>query len=646
MAVPFFLYGQPKPVSESDTLQNVTTLRPADPVLNTAGWSFSSVDMFTYNFSNGLYGNYGIKPEIKIDGIPADINFFGWQNLNMLPIYMPNLERVSDESSTFFNNELFSVGGVINFQNKKIKQGLNVGGNIYLGNETGDPGPWVYDSTRVTPNVDRWGPDAGGVLSYGKNNWYGKGVFMLRRHQQTDPISNRRIQTTMRQLGSTRFNLILTNSQSGLFEGGYLSDSWKLKIRGILAEDRNYIFLQPFGREVPAQTEYRQWAIDAKHISDNWKFNLSYTLNQKEINRRNSEHGFIFDWNEIDNNYTGSIAYNAGQLELAGKIKVDIKNVEAPGLLRQNYPISGLHLDADWLNNDENIRSKISAGLDIHQGETAPKLAASYSKELSNHWKLSLETLYNEVLPIRRQSFGYWITQGYNFYEELGIIIDQPLAITKDRLQILGLRNIIDVSEKFSVTFSSQLTKHFDINVPWHKVNYNPETGTTPGTFTITEEEGTRLSFEGELNQSLLTWLDHSFTFHYQKTLEGSQQYNQYFRQVPVAQLRYRLLINPAKNLQLTFQGYYRSSSRWLEFENLDGQEYRDIDNLFPIFSGTYDSTVPEHLDIELGAQKWFWGKRMSLQFTVKNLLNDEIRIHPMGADQSLMFNIKAIAGF
>ena len=642
LSVPILLFSQP--IQESDSLAEATDLRPIDLVSNMSGWNIASADMYTFWINNGLYGNYGPQPKIMLNGLPVDANFWGWQSLNMLPIYLPDLDRV-----IFSDNEIYSdlshPGGFIDFSGAMPDSGWSAKASLFLGNETGDPGPWVYDSTRVTPNVDRWGPDAGGVLSFSRNKWYGKGIFMLRRHQQTDPISHRRIHTTMRELGGTRFYPIQTNSQSSMLETGYRSDTWKVRARGILAEDRNYIFLQPFGREVPAQVEYRQLAIETDYDISSWNFNLRYILDQKKLNKRNSEHDYVFDWDELDNSYIGSAVYTAQNIQLKGRINIDIKKVKAPGLLQQNYTIPGFYLSAG-LVNDEDSGYRISSGIEVQGKNTAKTFKAVYSQKLQPRWTIELSASYIEVLPIRQESFGYWISQGYNFHEQLGILVDEPLTISNNRLLNFEAAGSYELSDSFSFSLSSGINHHLEQNIPWQNVSYDANTGSSPGLFVISQEKGTRISSESKLAHEPAAWLNHSLSLQVQSSLKGSRRFKDYYRQIPATQIKYRVSINPIEDLALSLQGIYRSSTRWKEFDALDGEVYRDIDNLFPVFTGTYDSTVPAHLNIAAGAKKSFWQERVSLQFTVQNLLNDEIRLHPMGADKSLMFNIKAVAGF
>ncbi|MGK7369767.1 MAG: hypothetical protein ACNS64_06095 [Candidatus Halalkalibacterium sp. M3_1C_030] len=642
---PVYLYSQSSRSSEPDSLHNATTVRPADPILNTAGWTFSSIDMYTYNFSNGLYGNYGIKPTIMLDGIPVDINFFGWQSLNMLPFYMPRLEQVSAESNPSHNTYSFHPGGIIDFQNKPIEPGMSAGGNIFLGNETGDPGPWIYDSSKVTPNVDRWGPDAGGIISVAKNNWHGKGIFMLRRHQQTDPRTHRRLHRTMRSLGGTRFYPIQTNSQSGLLETGYTTSKLSFLARGMAAEDRNYIYLQPLGREVPAEARYGQLAFDAKYKSDSWNFGLHYIVNQKKLNRRNSDHDYVFDWSQLSNRFKGTASYNFDKITLSGGISYDHFTTKAPGILRETDPISGFLLQVENPVHKD-FGYQFSTGLDIHRKRAAKSLKAAFLHKPDNDWSMQLDISYSEVLPLLQKSFGYWITRGYNFYRELDLEIDDSFSVDSNRLLQLRLSNKVKLTDHITFSFIPELVRHYTLNIPWQMTRFDTETGSSPGTFTISQESGTRFSLQATVNYQTLKWLQQEISIDLQSTIQGSKRYEDYFLQVPAAEARYQLLINPFKDLHLTLQGYYRSFTRWLEFEALDGQEYRDINNLFPVFTGTYNSTVPSYVNIEVGAQKWFWNKRLSLQFTVQNLLNDEVQLHPIGADKSLLFNIKATAGF
>lgn len=645
LATPHFVMGQTLSELKSDTLTDAIALRPADLVLGGPGWTFSSVDMYTYRLSNGLYGNYGMRPSIMIDGIPADIDFFGWQSLNMLPIYLQGVEGVTAKSGASTYQNTVHTAGVIDFRNNPIAPGLHAGGNVYLGNETGDPGPWVYDSTRVTPNVDRWGPDTGGQISFGKDSWYGRGTYVLRRHQQTDPLTHQRLHSTMRALGGTRFYPIQTNSQSGMMEAGYKSDRLRFRTRGLLAEDRNYLFLQPFGREVPSEARYGQLAFDAEYNRGAWNFGLRYIVNQKELAKRNPEHDYVFDWSQLGNVLKGSAAYSANNYTFTGTVSYEDLTTKAPGIRRKNDAITGLLASFD-LREGNTTDYRFSAGLDISRHQTAKTFSALYNRKEAGNWSVQLAATYSETLPIRQNSFGYWITRGYTFYRELGIETESPLNIGKNSLYNFSIQNTFELWQRLTFSINPELTHHTDLYIPWQEVNYDMQTGTSPASFAISGEQGTRFGLETSASHQPMDELRQRLSINFRTTLMGSRRYIDYFHQVPDVQITYRIDVAPVRNFVLSLQGRYQSSTRWKEFGALDGREYRDIDNLFPVFSGTYDSTLPSHVDLEIGARKWFWKRRLSLQLTVQNLLNEEVRLHPFGADRALMFNIKATAAF
>jgi len=647
LAAPLLLFSQPKSGQEPDSLHDATALRPADLILNEPIWNISSIDMYTFHINNGLYGIYGPQPDILLDGIPVDVNFFGWQNLNMIPVYMPIIHKVKSKTNPGLYKEEFYPAGMVDFINNMPSKGLNLSGTIYLGNESGDPGPWIYDSSRVTPNVDRWGPDAGGVFSISENNWYERIIFTQRKHQQTDPITHRRILRTMRELGGTggKFYPNQTISQSGLFETGYKSKLLDFKTRLIIAEDQNYLYLQPFAREVPSKAHYQQIVLDAGYKNEKWKLGLSYILNQKKLKRRNSDHDYIFNWNQDNNLFKGSVAVAFNNYSLKGSINFNQQITKAPGILKNNDLITDVSVTADWQKNNH-ATFKLVAGLDMHRNQIASTIKASYDHKVGKRWKINASGIYNEMLPIHQQSFGYWISRGYNFSDELGIVVEEPLIISKNRLISFKLENFFRPAEQLSFSLISELTRHYELNIPWQDARYDINTGTTPGPFVISQERGTLFKARASSIHQLLDWFKQELSLEYQATLQGTNRFEEYYQQIPVAQVKYRLHIMAVKNLNLSLQGYYRTSTTWKEFDALDGKEYRDIDNLFPVFTGTYQSTAPAHFDLEVGAKKWFSNQTFSLQLTVRNLLNDEVRLHPFGAAQSLMFNIKAVADF
>lgn len=147
-------------VSSSDTLHDAFLIRPLSIIKEEPRWNLASTDLFTAWLSSGLYGFYGPQPQIMLNDIPLDAVFFGWQNLNMLPLFVQNINKAASRFSPGIYNQTVTGAGLINLKTERLKQGLTAKGFYYTGNETKDPGPWVYDSLKMSPNVDRWAPTA------------------------------------------------------------------------------------------------------------------------------------------------------------------------------------------------------------------------------------------------------------------------------------------------------------------------------------------------------------------------------------------------------------------------------------------------------------------------------------------------------
>ncbi len=628
----------------TDSLAEAGLMRPNDLIKQDIRWNAASPGLFTYWLDNGFYGYYGPQPEVFVDGIPLDANFFGWQNLNMLPL---SVMKIEDEGRTpqVFNDRV-SPGGFINFESADIDTGFSASGSFFAGNETGDPGPYVYDSLKTTPNIDRWGPDGELLLAYSDGNWYSKGVLSVRNHQQTDLASNTRLHFTSSLLGTNQRYVnhrIYSTSRSALLETGYNAGDWGVRARAVQGLSKDYIFLQPFGREVPAKTGYRQLAIEGNYHTGSWMLKSRYTAHQKTMDKRIELHTYIFDWDQRSHTLSASAGYRSDGFSITPGLIYERLNTMAPGL--EDNPSNDLitfslksaipFMDSGSLRVDFNV--------DYDERNAAENLQLRLPVLISDNWKVIPEMLYNEILPIRQNSFSYWVNRGYTFAEELDIPYDGPIPVAKNILTALKLLNTVAISSDLSLVLEQQLVRHQTLNIPVQMVEGNAFiTDTNPGNFAVTQEEGKRLKIYSELKHEISDNFRQSAALRIQRTISGTDRYESYFKQVPKTKFRYELDVNPVPNLLLSVNATYRSATRWDEFAAIEGNEYR-LPNGIPIrdVSGTFNTKTPAYTDLSLSVQKWFLSRRLNTQFSVRNLLNEEVRMHPLGGEMAMKFDIK-----
>lgn len=631
----------------ADSVSYTDQLRPIDFIEEDIRWNTVSPDLFSFWIDNGYYGMYGPQPEVFIDGIPVDANFFGWQNLNMLPIANPGSSTYNITPEIYHGR--LAPAGYIDFQPLAVDTGFSVNASIYLGNETGDPGPYAYDSLKITPNVDRWGPDVEAILSYRKGDWYSRGTFVYRKHFPTALISKGRLQYTASLLGTNQQyvnHLTYITSISGLAETGYQGRNWSVRGRATYGNSKDYIFLQAFGREVPAETDYRQFSIQGKYRLSDWLLTGRYTGRQKTIEKRIDLHTYIFNWDQRSHEVNLSADHSAGQVQFHPGITYEYLQTMAPGLSQATNNLFTVFMKAALPVSESSILAA-NVNADINGDDIAKTLRASFATTLTPHWSIKPIIMATEVLPVRQHSFAYWVNRDYTFAEELDIPLG-PLTVKKNRLTEMSLQNAFALTKNLYLEIEPKLITHHALNVPFQPVEaYEFVTDTQPGIFSVTQEEGSRLGIFAKLKHAYKNILTQSISVNYQYTLDGTARYHSYFEQAPETKLQYQLDILPVQSLAVSLNTLYRSSTSWEEFEAIDGNQYRLLNGI-PIreVTGTFHTQTPAYFDVSLSAKKWFWDRKLSTQFTVNNLLNEDLRMHPLGAELSTKFDFQVKISF
>lgn len=626
--------------NQADT---TAAMRPIHVLDDDIRWNKASTDLFTYWIDNGLYGFYGPQPDIFVDGLPVDANFFGWQNLNMLPIGPTEKTEQLITPGTHYG--FYTPAGALNFNHAPTDTGFSANGTFYAGNESGDPGPYVYDSLKTTPNVDRWGPDAEIALAYGSENWYGRGLWLMRNHFPTDLASNGRLHFTASLLGTNvgyENHRIYTSTQSGLLETGYRSDRWHIRARTAYGHSNDYIFLQPYGREIPAESRYRQIAVEASYQEGPWTLNSRYVGDRKQVDKRIGLHTYIFDWDQRSHTMSVTAAYKTDDINVQPGLSYERLQTNAPGLNTTYNDLITLFLNSTVpINSNSDLQSHIN--IDYDELNFAKTLDFKTPTRLSGYWLMTPRLLHAEVAPIRQHAFTYWVNRGYTFAEELGIPFFTSAVLKESSLTQYSLRNRISFTPDIYLVLEPQLIDHQRLNVPYQKVeSYEFVTDTRPGPFNVTQEKGNRFQFFAELGHTFSGRFHHSLGINLQHTLSGSDRYRAYFDQIPETKVLYRFTATPVPSLTLSMNALYRSATTWHEFERIEGNEYR-LPSGIPIrvVTGTFHTKTPAYTDITLSLKKWFWDRRLSTRFTLRNLLNEEVRMHTLGAQLYTKFDFK-----
>lgn len=426
-------WGQAKAQSYSeqqDSLQSSTLINPNDLLHTIPDWDVATTDGFTYRVNSGLYGFYGPQPTTYLDGMPVDFSFFNWQNMNMLPLSMEKVTSISYSSAPQVYNQGIAGAGYLNVHTVRPDSGFNAHGSFTLGNQIEDPGPSSYDSTKVTPNIDRRGPHYLGELSYLGSHWYAKAQLSLRQHQPTNLNNHHRIASYSFVDGV--YYPIKNTINNGLAEVGYSSAKWKLRTRALYSENEEYLFFQPFGREVPGITGYKQLALQGSRSFQYWNIKGRYIGHEKTIDYRINNKDYNFDWNQLTHSFSLSGHFDKQGLQFGSGVILEYADTR--GLQLENDQFIGTFFGDVTipLHPDHSLHGDLN--VDVATLETATSASLGSSHELTSDWKLSTDLSYDELLYYRQQNSSYWVKRGYNIYDQLGIGQSIPFSSQKKSL--------------------------------------------------------------------------------------------------------------------------------------------------------------------------------------------------------------------
>lgn len=635
--------------SKPDTLRDAFLARPLSIIKEEPRWNMASTDLYTAWLSNGLYGLYGAQPQIMLNGIPINSNLFGWQNLNMLPIFAKNINKAASHFAPGIYEQTVAGSGVINFMTEPLNKGVNAKIFYYSGNETKDPGPWAYDSLKMSPNIDRWGPDKGVMLAYKAPKWFIKGFYLQRFHKPRDLAQNLRLHITNSLLGTNSGyvnHLLYIDSKSGLVKAGFNSTHWKFSSRFILSENKDYLFLQPFGREIPTRIKYHQFALQGSYNYGSWHVNSRYISDYKTLHKREKLHVYIFDWQQLNHTLSLSGSYKSRLLHITPGVIFKQLNIEAPGLEGVSDNLFTLFFKSAILFDQSKFY--MNSYLDLNQGASSKSITMTFGAALkfSDNYTANPEISYSDLNPIRQHAFAYWVNRGYTLNTRLNIPFNQNVSVVENRTLSLRLNNKLSAGQ-FSFQIAPQLVINYRLNIPWQVVTWREITNTMPGTFTVSQNQGNRFKLLLTAKQRVSSIFQQSLAIYIQKTVTGTSKYRQYFEMIPDTKVKYQADYSPFKGLQLSLNATYRSAVKWNEFAAVDGKQYH-LPSGIPIveFKRTFHSKIPGFLNLGFSVQKDLFDNHLSAQAGFQNILDQEVRYHAIGASLFPKVNFKVTFRF
>ena len=615
-----FIFAEPqigRQVFSGDFLQQSGITRLSD-ILKFAGeWTLSTTSGMRYYANvSGLDLEPASNWQIMLDGQIMDLQELDVNNLNALPVSIDLIDSVEIYSDPALVEGNFAGHGIIHIHTKQIKDGIAIKGFNNIGNETGDPGPYVF-TKYSSPNVDRLGPNfslsadaathgLGMRISFQNQNHYSTDPDVLARHP------NLNIKFARGQLLSPMLQLQL-NRQT-INAKAYYYQSTSAGKYGFPDWGREFVFISQFRQEFPLQVAFAVVGYQFNwQVSNTFRVIHSANINEQKIYFPDPT---IFNlnpnWHLQNHRYKIGILIDQKKWRLQSGLNIIQKQQKNTG-----YELNSIahYLDLEF-QASENIEQQISFNANT-QNEGEIYLSTNTRYYLNNRQIISLQLYYfnedkfpnediwidtifvskainlQENIQSKPQNWGGRI--GHNF------TVNRQIS-TKFSLIYRGFRNSISTQTDFVSGYASNWYSK-DVNVE------NLELKNTGTGHIIAASAGLQLKQAEKFKQNLY--------FYFIKDLSSNTS-GTYFnsKKQPTFQLTYNGWLKIADSFSIVPQIKFISGSAWEDFETLK-------------WSRTH---LPAKSIADIAFHKTIWKKRIWLNMTIRNIFNQEERYHPLGA--------------
>jgi hypothetical protein len=567
-----------------------------------------------------------------IDDRQVNTSFFDKQNVNMLPITVSDIDSVV----VFITPQIFMGhfidSGLMHIRTKNSERGFSIGGSFYAGNETGDPGPYKY--TRLySPNVDRIGKGGALNMSFRTNNYFVRGNFIVEEHILTDFAMRRRIHSASTD-GWGSFDRYAPSIEFGFQTARtdhkvYLNQSHA---------PHYYLFFKALGREVPMDYSILQAGyIGRYHLHPNHQFKLDAHLSSNRAEKSNNIYNLDFDVDFQKLNAKFEYQQTGRKYDWRVGSTFEQTRFKTGYVMKDNRITTGAVYNRFLYQPNPSAAYLFSLMNRFTTSDFATKAA------LSGQWAIRKNHIIQTTLSFSRRLFEeenslwYWTKNGYQLLDDQWLnysfagSFKNSIHLTSDVAWRWDLRP--DISLKTSAYYRKfshiLLEEQSFIYFPYYcavraSTDIYPDNNGQIGGISISLQHQLGGKFRQQLH------------YHFQYIITGNRVFQNAWDVVPSHKASYHLTLYPVKNLSLWFSVTYRSKTHWYDYDTIDGEtctRYSPIDVI-------YHSTIDPILNLDLQIKKWFLHRQITASLIGRNLLNNKVSYHPIGASFDLSFYV------
>lgn len=539
---------------------------------------------------------------LLLDGRPIEPIGGGSWFPDLAPVVLPQIDSVEVIPRPAMGRAGPAPGGEIRVHTRRIRTGPA----LYLwgrhGNETGDPGPFLW-TPHASENVDRVGADRLALVSYGGEGW----AIDASYRSLSQETSDARLQERFR-AGEIEFQPFakvrgptLRASVAGL--GGTHTLSYGQ------VEQRGFAYLPFRSRMENSDYSYSSLGLSgAVAVAGAGELAYSASRSRFEIERRTDP--FPATGGQDRESLRGSLALRRplarGEIRLGGSAERHAVD-RADGLSAD--PASILEAHAGASHAAGKWKGRVAAAVAASERAFAPRAAVEASWYPDSTWSLVGLVTAGRYLP---QESVQWL-------DRPGSPVDPPwsgrpwvVRSVDGGFQIaLHPRLLAEAGAFYTALEQDVDALPSDPSTRWRS---GASAGLRGGLRTL---PGRALSASGEYRLSVAAG--------------GDDAYERAMGVSPRHRLRAWIVHHPVSSLRFGGAVDLRSGTDWSAADlELDGAA----------------ADVPAVTRLDLSVEKWLWERRLRTQIVVRNALNSEERYHPHGARFDLRYFISGSLTF
>jgi|GEM_PF-5339677 len=593
-------------------------------------WSITSVDDYVWQYNAGNLSDFSNQHlEILVDGQPFYLGVLTAVDLNALPVGLAVIDSVEFFSTPQLVRGSFSDRGLIHIHTKTPENGFDYQNLSWYGNETGDPGPFIF-TERSSRNIDRVGPDYSNFASFRYQDFFIRAGLIDQNHYSTDGRVRQRnpglgnsdlwlrrylpsLQVHFPAFGGFHKLLVMHNSTEE-FLGDKLNGS-------------NPLFFEPLGREIPTERIATSAGLSGEVGADTAMV-LRYRLRLSRDRVFEPTSGSVekrLDW-ELD----------IAQASLESVLRRESYSAEVGVLWERVEPSSEFFFGADnyttsaifaslVLSPWQRFKYSLDGQLTTNNNQSSLKLAggikAGGSKRL-----LELQASYTERLLSENNDIWFWQDQQLRLIQANGLELFESGVAGKSRSITLNAALQRIFFKRYTIRLEGFHHSLANISIPRQQYRFVTARPIAEDIVLFHEQKGNLVGFNINVYAELNKKISLRANYRRHSVHRGSGLFEEKQLEIPNSQARLRFDWHPVESLTIQSAVNYRGATEWKQYD------VQDIP--FPASTKTFTTT-------DVSIRKLFWKKRLFGSLVMRNIFNAEQRYHPLGGQMDLNYYLR-----